>query len=223
MNENTREIHPTLQMLIPVAEGLAKTFGSNCEVVIHDLRIPEASLIYVAGTVTGRQIGAPVTNIVLENIKKFGSQCKDIIGYKNITKEGRILKSSTIFARDADGNIIGCLCINYDVTELLIHKNHLEQFISFGDHRDSNHASGELFASDVSEVLESMIDQVISKMGKPIPGMQKDDKIKVVLELDDKGVFLIKGAIDKVAAMLGVSRYTIYNYLEEGRSNRQIL
>ena len=49
--------------------------------------------------------------------------------------------------------------------------------------------------------------------------MEKEDKLVIVRRLDEKGVFLVKGAIDYVANILGVSRYTIYNYLDEVRSS----
>jgi len=39
--------------------------------------------------------------------------------------------------------------------------------------------------------------------------------------LDKKGVFLVKGSVEQVASVLGVSRYTIYNYLEETRFKQQ--
>lgn len=219
MSEGLADIHPKLQGLIPIAKGIAETFGKYCEVAVHDLRNPETSLIYVAGSITNRKKGAPITNVVLENIRKYGHECRDLIGYKNVTKDGRLLKSSTIFTRDSDGKIIGCLCINYDITELLIHKGHIEEFTSFGEEFQTSNES-ELFASDITEVLDAMINQVINNIGIPVAMMQKEDKIQVVRELDLKGVFMIKGAVDKVAVMLGVSRYTIYNYLEEDRSNR---
>jgi predicted transcriptional regulator YheO len=177
-------------------------------------------LIYVAGNITRRQKGAPITNIVIENIRKYGNNCPDLIGYKNATKEGRVLKSSTIFTRDAKGKIIGCLCINYDITELIVHKSHIEEFTAMGEMFQSCSNEGEVFASDINEVLDGMIDQVLENIGIPVAMMQKEDKIFVVRELDLKGVFMIKGAVDKVAAVLGVSRYTVYNYLEEDRSNR---
>ena len=47
--------------------------------------------------------------------------------------------------------------------------------------------------------------------------MTKDDKVEIVRTLDQKGAFLIKGAIDYVAKVLCVSRYTVYNYLDEVR------
>ena len=35
--------------------------------------------------------------------------------------------------------------------------------------------------------------------------------------MDDKGIFLVKGAIDKVAACMGLSKVTIYGYLDTVR------
>ncbi|SHE99200.1 Predicted transcriptional regulator YheO, contains PAS and DNA-binding HTH domains [Desulfofundulus australicus DSM 11792] len=213
------DIPPELQVLIPIARGIVQTFGRYCEVAVHDLRNPEASLIYLAGNITRRQKGAPVTNIVLESIRKYGDSCPDLIGYKNVTKDGRILKSSTIFVRDSYGKIIGCLCINYDITDLLVHKGHIEELIAF-DEKSQTDQGSEIFATDITEVLEAMIEQVINRIGIPPARMQKEDKVRVVRELDLKGVFLIKGAVEKIASVLGVSRYTIYNYLDEDRSNR---
>ncbi|ABO49153.1 YheO domain protein [Desulforamulus reducens MI-1] len=219
MTGQITETQHQLQILIPIATGLVQTFGKYCEVAVHDLRTPENSLIYVAGSITRREKGAPITNIVLEGVRKYGDSCPDLIGYKNVTKDGRILKSSTIFARNEEGKIIGCLCINYDISDLLTHKGHIEEFVGFGDKEQSSD-SVEDFASDVTEVLENMIGQVIKNLTVPVANMQKEDKMQVVRELDLKGVFMIKGAVDKVAAVLGVSRYTVYNYLEEDRSNR---
>ena len=59
------------------------------------------------------------------------------------------------------------------------------------------------------------IDEVIEQYAVPVTLMKKRDKIVVVRELDERGVFLIRGAVSTVARVLGVSRYTIYNYLEE--------
>lgn len=219
MQTNGGDVDPNIKHLIPMAKGIAETFGKFCEVAVHDLRQPETSLVYVAGNITRRAKGAPITNLVLEKIRNFGDTCPDIIGYKNLSKEGRILKSSTIFARNKEGNIVGCLCINYDITNLLSYQDQLESLVSFGD-RPQPIEGNEVFATDITDVLESMVDQTIKKLGVSVTQMHKEDKSMLIRELDHKGIFLVKGAVDKVAAMLGVSRYTIYNYLEQERSRK---
>ena len=207
-----------LKNLIRIADGIECLLGKYCEVAIHDLSTPESSLLYVAGNVTNRTTGAPITNIVLKNIRLYGNNCSDLIGYKTITKDGKVLKSSTLYIREGE-DIIGCFCINLDITESINFKYHLEQITAFGT--ESEHeGDNEFFASDVTEILDTLIEQVIKSTEMPMGSLQKDAKMRIVGELDQRGIFLIKGATDKVASVLGVSRYTIYNYLEQERSKR---
>ncbi|SFG97904.1 Predicted transcriptional regulator YheO, contains PAS and DNA-binding HTH domains [Desulfotomaculum arcticum] len=218
-NHNEKLNDEILKTLFPIADSIAESFGKFCEVVIHDLRKPEASILHIAGDITRRSVGAPVTNIVLENLRKYGNRCPDLIGYKTVTKDGIIMKSSTIYIRNKNV-IIGALCINIDITLFLNFNMLMEQFISFNN-QDALCENNELFVSDVTEILDTLIEQEIKSIGLPVLSMQREDKIKIVSALDLKGVFLIKGAVDKVASVLGVSRYTIYNYIDQDRSNRK--
>jgi len=78
----------------------------------------------------------------------------------------------------------------------------------------------EIFADDINDVMEKMLSNAIKDVEKPIPYMEKNDKIKVIEYLDKKGAFMIKGAVDHTAEKLNVSRYTIYNYLKEVENNK---
>ena len=64
------DIHPSLKALIPFATGIQATVGPYCEVALHDLKHPDRSLIHLIGSVTNRQLGAPVTDLVLYMLKK---------------------------------------------------------------------------------------------------------------------------------------------------------
>ncbi len=218
MENSGRELLPELKAMIPVANSIVATFGKNCEVVIHDLRYPDSSLVYMVGNVTNRSLGAPVTNIVLEALRNTGDKSEDLHCYKTVTKDGRTLKSSTTFIRDSLGKIIGCICINFDLTEFYLGKNIFAQFTEFPFDNEKNANKQEYFAQDVNDVIGNIIKQVIDTSKVPVSLMQKEEKVHIVQELDKKGVFLVKGAVDQVAAVLGVSRYTVYNYLDEIRS-----
>ena len=39
--------------------------------------------------------------------------------------------------------------------------------------------------------------------------------------MEQKGIFLVKGAIDKVALRMGISKVTVYSYLDEIRNRRE--
>lgn len=210
-------------ILKAVADGVQKTFGKNCEVVIHDLSRPENSLIYKAGDVTKRTIGAPVTNLVLEAFKRDGNNTPDLIGYKTFTKEGKNLKSSTIFIRNPRGEIIGCLCINYDLTEFQLAQQYLTEFTKTYDLSGEGREE-ERFVQDIGEMVQVVLDDVLNKLGKPVVAMSKEDKIRAVEMLEERGIFLVKGAVDIVAQALAVSKYTLYSYIEEikGRKNSKL-
>ena len=211
-----------LRMLIPIADGIVKLLGKEFGVTIHEFSTstPESSIIHVAGNVTNRRQGDSETMIVPKNLRTYPDSVLDLVGCKTITKDGRILKSNTIYIRNDTKKIIGCFCIKYDITEHLNYKSYLEQITTVQDSFRNDDESQELSAPDVTEIVDKLINQVINSMLIPDGSISKEDKMKVVYELDTKKIFLVKGAVDRVASVLGVSRYTIYNYLEQQRVKR---
>jgi predicted transcriptional regulator YheO len=73
----------------------------------------------------------------------------------------------------------------------------------------------ETFTIDVNEVLKNIIQEVIEKIDKPVPLMRKEDKLMLAKIANEKGAFLIRGAITQLAKEINVSSYTTYNYLEK--------
>ena len=69
---------------------------------------------------------------------------------------------------------------------------------------------------NVTDLLDSLIEQALNLVGKPVAAMNKDDKIKVVKYLNDAGAFLITKSGDRVASLLGISKFTLYNYMDAG-------
>ena len=218
--DSYKKNNPDLEKYIPFVKTIAEMFGKKCEVLIHDFSNPQHSIIVIEnGHVTGRKIGDPITDLALSVWKKNGYENKKIdriVNYKTKSKDGKILKSSTVFIRNNQKKIIGCICINYDITvDLMFHKV-MDEFCTTVDLDKGKSEKGiETFTSDVNEVLKNIIQEAVEKIGKPIPLMQKEDKLMVAKIADEKGAFLIKGAIAQLAKEINVSRFTIYNYLEE--------
>jgi len=214
-NKNTKT-NKIIQNLIPIAKTISATFGKNCEVVLHDFGGLQNSIIFIEnGHVTGRKVGDPITDFALASWRKGGfGNLKDnkLFNYKTKTKDGRILKSSSVFIKNEKNRIIGCLCINYDMTGHLMFEKTLNEFCAISE---LNEEKEETFVNDVDEILDNLINKAIEEIHKPISIMQKDDNLRVVDNVDEKGGFMIKGAVDQLAHKLNVSRYTIYNYLDE--------
>ena len=217
MKNSNNSMHPELKKLIPIADAIVSNFGENTEVVIHDSRNLESSIVYIAGDVTHRKIGAPATNLVLNGIKQNidKKEC-----YRTITNDGKVLRSTTTFIRDENKQIIGCICINYDISDFLHCKSAMEKLTMFPqqsiDSHDSNkHNDNEFFGSNIQSVIEKIIMETIETLSKPVEILNKDEKMQFVKHLDEKGIFEVKGSVENIAEMLGVSKYTIYNWLDK--------
>lgn len=210
--DETRKVHPFLEGMKNIAKGIYMMMGNKCEVIIHDLSNPESSLIFIAGEITNRQLGAPATDVMLKALRN--KEPKDILNYQTKSKDGHSYKSSTMFLRDENNKIIGCLGINYDITNMMLVNSIINDFCQVTT-KDDEKAEEETFANNVNEVLKELLERSKDQIGKPVPFMNKDDKLKVIKFLDERGTFMIKGAVEIVADDLRVSRYTIYNYLKE--------
>jgi selenocysteine lyase/cysteine desulfurase/predicted transcriptional regulator YheO len=192
--------HSLLTALIPAVGGIAKMLGPGNEVVLHDLsRLPD-SIVAIAGGLTGRSTGGPMTDLLLGLVRRGTTQ--DLTDYETHTPDGRPIRSSTMFVRDSDGTAVGCLCVNSERPG--------------GANGPGSHQ--ETFPPDVDSLQRFLIDRAVSRAGIPVDLMKKRHKADVVRELDEAGFFLIKDAVDHLAAELDVTRYTIYNYLNETRA-----
>lgn len=205
---------------MPLVDAIAETFGKNCEVVLHDLRYPDRSIVKISnGHVTGRVVGGPSTDLALRILggKNGKGKINAIVGYHTKTSKGKDLKSTTIFIRDDRDKIIGCLCINIDTTPFQAAKNIIDEMCRIHSCKEKSESNDvqEKFASSVDTLIEESLTQALNKIGKPLSYMNKEDKLKIVLELKERGLFLIKGTAKRISRGLNVSLPTIYKYLEE--------
>lgn len=207
------------EQAIRTSDVLVKMFGSNCEVAVHNFNNLEQSLIHLAGTITGRHIGAPITDLILQELKKKPSEIKDMVNYKTVSSKGIVMKSSTVFLRDTKGMVIGALCINFNISGLFQLAGELQNFIKFEEENESK----ENFYLSVQDVVEGMVNQTLQGFSKVPALLDMDEKIECVKRLEDKGAFLIKGSTEYVANVLGVSKFTIYNYLQKIRADTNLI
>lgn len=198
-----------------IARCIAEQFGNNCEVVIHDHEQDyEHSIIEIVnGHVTGRKIGDSGTNLGLE-ILRGTLEGGDKYRYITKTPQGKLLRSSSVYYRGDDGEIVGSVCINYDITNLLSVSKELTELINLDENTEEVE---EYFEGDVDSLLDHLIAEAFKQAGKSVSQMDKGDKLAALRYLDRKGVFLIKKSGDKVSKFFNMSKYTLYSYLEEIR------
>lgn len=61
--------------------------------------------------------------------------------------------------------------------------------------------------------LDRLIDAVETELGGRLPDLSRENKQRAVRLLDERGAFILRRAVEDVADAMGVSRITVYNYL----------
>lgn len=202
-----------------LARGIARQFGSGCEVVVHDLypADPEHSIVALEnGHVTGRRLGDGPSQVVWEALKADPKSLDDRLAYLTRTEDGKILKSSTIFIRDENDQVTGVFGINYDITLMKAMEDQLRLFTSTADEAQEP----QTIIHNVNDLLEELIKQSVKLVGKPVALMNKEDKVKAIRFLNDSGAFLITKSGQRVCNFFGISKYTLYSYIDEAKGEK---
>ncbi len=202
-------------LLARVARAIVATVGAQCEVVVHDLRSPERSVVAISGNLTGRTIGAPAPDpeMLPGNLSTFQN---DILREHTRTPSGRQLISSTVWVRNAEEQIVGAICINMDFSDLQRARDLLNQVLMEQTDVVTN-GSFETFATSPEEFVAIALRGAVLKVGKAVHHLNRQDKIEIIRELEQVGVFRFHRAVDIVMQELGISRASIYAYLKDIR------
>lgn len=61
--------------------------------------------------------------------------------------------------------------------------------------------------------LERVIEGVERELGGKLSALSRDGKQTAIRLLDERGAFVLRRAVEDIADVMGVSRITVYNYL----------
>lgn len=222
-----------LEQYIPLAEMLVQTFGQDVEVVLHDLTIPERSVVYVANaSVTGRKLGDSFDQLVRQVILSARLQDNFVANYYFTAANGKFIRSSTLLLRDTNNKLQGALCINIDTTKITEQIEWLQAQLP-GMQQYTNRVRTDIaqaddlksedgLEADDSQNIVAMVTAIIDNILKgSLPEMlTREERVAKIKFMDAKGIFLMKGSIELVAEKLGVNKVTVYSYLDEARGKR---
>jgi len=144
-----------------------------------------------------------------------------VVNYRTSGPDGRQLKSTSVMLRDRRGNPYGAVCINMDLTEALMGKAFLDEFCmeeTITTPLDRHVALEPITPEPVGHMVDRLIAESIEAVRTPVALMRKEDRMRAVERMEARGVFVMKGSIERAARALNVSRFSIYNYLKEIRN-----
>lgn len=191
-------------------DGLADYLGPAYELVLHSLESYEHSVIKIInGHHTGRTEGAPITDLALSMLSALENQVgRDYISYRAKNRMGRPLKAATILVRGEHCRVIALLCMNFYLD------TPLSELMTTWTSGDANgHTATENFAENTDELLDKLVADAV-RQTELDPAATARTRNKLIVELlCDWGVFRMKSSVDQVAAILDLSRNTVYLHL----------
>ncbi len=210
---NIAEKEQIIKNLMPIADSIHALFGPNCEVVIHDLSDLQSSLVYMKGDVTGRNIGAPATDLLAKLVQQTPENGSHKHNYKSVTADGRCLKSATSIIKDSSGNAVAAFCINLDTTEYF---NAIQSLLPFiHDLETGIYPSKENFSDSAGDTVRTLFVRAVEEIGVQPASMSINEKTRFIEKMKQNGAFQFKGAVEQVADLMDVTKCTVYNYLKK--------
>ncbi|MDR1781989.1 MAG: PAS domain-containing protein [Bacilli bacterium] len=228
-------MNPKLKPYCILVDFLDKMLGSNYEIVLHDLSINNGEIVKIAnGEITGRKVGGSLT--------EYGKKCienkiyleKDYdLNYHVKNKFDKIIRTCALFIKDDNNELEGLLVISFDDSKFLnlnesllrlIHpKEVLEERKKIENH---NSEAIEVINESLNDVIISTINDIFiqdtnvdlknesNEIRKElITYMSTQTRYNIIKDLEEKGIFFIKGAVNEVANQLYCSVPSVYRYL----------
>ncbi|EBE4284311.1 DNA-binding protein, partial [Salmonella enterica subsp. enterica] len=141
-----------LASFVPFIDCLGTFLGEYCEIVLHSFEDLHHSVIHIVnGHVTGRERGAPVTNVALEKLAEFNST-NDMWDVYFSNKGARPFKSSSSLIVNKNKSPVGMICMNFALDMPL------NAFID--NFAKSNNCRNESFTQDINNLVLSHLEPV---------------------------------------------------------------
>ena len=209
-----KEILDTYKKLLP---AIAMVVGSNCLVVLRSCEEDLPCIAVENGRINNVTIGDPAPGFIVDAVKdEINNPGKNIIGvYYTKTKNEHTVKSVLYLIRNRSSKLIGCLCIGIDVSIPM--NEFFEGFIPKADAvlADSISETNSTGASGIDALIQNSLDSAIASANM-VQGISPTERNRMIVrQLRSDNIFTVRGAVNVVAKALGVSRYTIYNYLKD--------
>jgi predicted transcriptional regulator YheO len=223
--------NPILAQYVKLTEFLGEALGPDYEVALHDLTNRERSIIAIANNhVSGREIGAPLTDMTLALLRDKVYETSDYIAhYCGVSVSGKELRSNTMFIKDR-GQLIGLLCVNFDDSRCrdlctrLMSLGHpdkvaLDVFFPNDSNASAPSRPTENFRNSSADVVTDAIQRELDQLGVTADRLTSEERLSIIANLEKSGVFLMKGTVKRTAAQLQCSQASVYRYLSQVKND----
>ncbi|MBS0349703.1 MAG: PAS domain-containing protein [Proteobacteria bacterium] len=208
--ENFSENILLLREAKKIVSALGKMFAPCCEVVLHDLTQPRHSIIAIACPLSGRKIGEPTTELGLARINdpKFPEVVQN---YPNRFPDGRSVKSTSIGLKNSQGKFVAAICLNLDISLFSAVQRILTQFTAS---EQLTLPIRENLRVRSTTHLREIIETFATERNTDPRVLSLKQRRQLIQILNESGLLQLRGGVNIVAEILGISRASVYNALK---------
>ena len=187
---------------------------------MKQILFPYVSAVHVAGgAVTGRKPGESFDHLVRQVLPSEDLKEDYVANYYFTAPNGRLIRSSTLLIKNEDGHLEGALCINPDTTRVSEQIRFLQAFLPEKEKTAEKPEAEAEKTGHVAVMIEKLMDGIV---GNILPAqLSREERIEIIRFMETRGIFLMKGSVEKAAEKLGVNKVTVYSYLDEVRGKRK--
>lgn len=206
-----------IKKYIDLSDFLGTVLGPDYEIIVYDLK----QILYIInGNISGRKSG-DLLSPTMKSILQREESAKEtwLSNYRALSSNGKILRASSFFIKDESRKVVGGLNINFDdnrykeLSNLIFSLCHPDNYVS-------KNISIEIKGNDeqtiFSENISNTIDEILNRINKSLPfsDLSHSEKLDIIRQLYQKGIFSMKGSVKTVGNRLCCSPASMYRYLE---------
>lgn len=202
---------------LPLTKFIAELMGPDAEVILYSI---DTRKVYHAINPMDEEmvVGSEMRSLERSFLEDRRYDREDfVVNYRALSKRKNKLKSATLFLRDDNRRLAAMLTVNMNVDRLVEMRDMLNIMVS--GQRPYDNQQGAPFYNSFDVSVEGMvtgtIQEELARYNVAPTRLSQQEKLEIVRTLDQKGIFLVKGAISELAAMLQTTETTIYRYLNK--------
>lgn len=224
-------MNEALKKYLPLLDFFSTVLGSTAEIVLHDITTTQgldASIVYIQNNVSGRKLGAPATDFLMNILSNGIYKEKEFLAnYRSKDVNGKEFLSSSYFIKNEQGQLIGMICININQSQILELGVKIEETLNlFSDLtnyktkmvKEPEPVINENLYKKITNIVDEAVFEVVGKKNVQVKRLSRSQKLDIVRVLYNKSYFDFKNAVVELANVFEMAEVSIYKYVQEVRN-----
>ena len=212
-----------MESYLQLLDMLYAQFGETCNITLYEIDEQGGSgrIIGTRGNMLAEHEGDPMPEYVMQMYAEAQADPASVHGFINRKHTGFLLRTSLKFITGTDNELIGCLSISHNLMQIRMIMSFLDEFYRsdrYLKEKEPEEEGEEITSAQdfVSRTIDTFMNERLG--GADFARLPRTEKLRLIEELERKGIFQVKGSVEIIAKKVHLTKFSVYNYLDEVRS-----